>query len=96
MFDGYSNRQLRQVIHLQFAIILNLANRLDTIITDAENIANERLAELVQKQVDHDNRILDGWKQVNEDLWQEFQAYQLAQPKSKKLAKEAKRLRRLE
>lgn len=100
MFDDYSNRQLRHVIRLQFSIILNPATRLDSIIADAEAAANERLAELVQRQVDHDNRILDGWHRVNEELWQEFEAYKAAQvtqpkAKSKRLAKEAKRWQRV-
>jgi len=103
MFDSYSNRQLRHVIRLQLAIIINLANRLDSIITDAEAVANERLAELVQKQVDHDNRILDGWHRVNEELWQEFEAYKAAQVvepvtpkvKGKRLTKEAQRWQRV-
>lgn len=107
MFDHYSNRQLRLVIRRQFDIILNMAarintldSRLDSIIADAEAAANERLTELVQRQVDHDNRILDGWHRVNEELWQEFEAYKAAQAvepkaKSKRLAKEAKRWQRV-
>lgn len=108
MFDDYSNRQLRGIIRRQFDIILNMAarintldSRLDSIIADAEAVANERLAELLQKQVDHDNRILDGWHRVNEELWQEFEAYKAAQvaqqvePKVKRLGKQAKRWERV-
>lgn len=91
MFDEYSNRQLRQVIRLQFAIILNLSTRLDTIITDAETVANERLKELVQKQVDHDNQKLGAWQDNTQTLWQENQELKRQIEKLRQRRKDAKR-----
>lgn len=91
MFDDYSNRQLRHVISLQFAIILNLCARLDSVITEAETIANERLAELVQKQVDYDNQKLGAWQDNTQTLWRENQELKQQVEKLRQRRKESKR-----
>jgi len=91
MFDDYSNRQLKLVIRLQFAIILNLSTRLDSIIADAENVANERLKELIQRQVDHDNQKLGAWQDNTQTLWRENQELKQQIEKLRQRRKDAKR-----